>query len=124
MNKYLLIGIGLLCLVVSGCADVEIPSAKEMIKNPLGSGSVKIGMIKAQVVEIYGDPSIKGTVTSGKWNEPREEWIYRADISALPVGAGHLSEDLYLYFDGENLTNISNKPLGKETEGPERGFIK
>ena len=124
MNKYLLIGIVLLCVVVSGCADVEIPGAKEIIKNPLGPGSVKIGMTKAQVVEIYGDPSIKGTVISKKWNEPREEWIYRADISTLPVGAGYLSEDLYLYFDGKNLTNISNKSLGKETEGTDRGFIK
>ncbi|MGB2662157.1 MAG: hypothetical protein WBD04_07220 [Candidatus Omnitrophota bacterium] len=117
MSKHLAIIILFFCVfIIAGCADVEIPTTSELIKNPLGPGSVRIGMTQAQVVEIYGDPDIKGTVTSKKWNKPREEWIYRADYSAFPVGAGYLTEDQYLYFDGENLTNISDRSLGKETD--------
>jgi hypothetical protein len=73
-------------------------------------------MTKAQVVEIYGEPDVKADTVSDKWGGMREEWVYRARYSALPVSAGYLSEDLYLYFDGENVTNISKEPLGKQKE--------
>ena len=102
-----------LCILLAGCADIEVPQGERFLKDPAGEGSLKTGMTKAQVVSVYGEPDIKGTVISDEWNEPREEWIYNATASVLPVGAGYLSEDLYLYFDGKNLTNISRKPLGK-----------
>ena len=101
-----------LCVFLVGCADVEVPKTENILREPLGEGSLKIGMTKAQVDSVYGAPDTKDMVDSGEWSQPREEWFYRATYSALPVGAGYLSEDLYLYFDGENLTNISRKPLG------------
>jgi len=108
-----LLSVVFLCVFLSGCADIDIPQGDRLLKDPIGEGSLKIGMTKDQVVDVYGDPDMKGTVVSGEWNEPREEWVYSATASTLPVGAGYLSEDLYLYFDGKNLTNISRKPLGK-----------
>ena len=114
LKNYSLALMVIFCILISGCAGVEAPKPDEILKNPLGPGSVKVGMTKAQVVNIYGEPDIKGTVDSGKWSDTREEWIYEARASALPVSAGYLGEDLYLYFDGDNLTNISKKPLGKE----------
>ncbi len=113
MNIYRLLCLALSCLFLAGCADVEIPKTRQLLKQPLGEGSLKVGMNRDRVVSVYGEPDMKGTVISDKWAHPREEWIYRARISGLPVGAGHLAEDLYLYFDDENLTNISRKPLGK-----------
>lgn len=108
-----LLGFVFLCIFLSGCADIEIPKGEQFLKDPIGEGSLRIGMTKDQVVSVYGEPDFKGPVSSEEWNQPREEWVYSATASTLPVGAGYLSEDLYLYFDGENLTNISRKPLGK-----------
>jgi hypothetical protein len=113
-NHLLIVGLIVPFILVAGCADIEAPKASQVIKNPLGPGSVKVGMTKPQVIDVYGEPDIRGTVTSDKWGGPREEWIYRGRYSALPVSAGYLAEDLYLYFDGQNLTNISKKPLGKQ----------
>ncbi|MFQ5952007.1 MAG: outer membrane protein assembly factor BamE, partial [Candidatus Omnitrophota bacterium] len=99
----------------AGCADIEIPKTSQLIKNPLPN-TVRVGMTKDQVVDIYGDPNIKDTVVSDKWAGTREEWIYKAEMSALPVSTNYLGEDLYLYFDGDNLTNVSKEPLGKEAK--------
>ena len=112
---------------ISGCADLQAPNTDQILQAPLGSGGLSPGMSKARVVSKYGEPDIKGTVVSGEWNEPREEWFYRGRYSALPVNAGYLADDLYLYFDGGNLTNISKKPLGKRSEvdiKDEEGYIK
>ena len=101
---------------LAGCAGIQAPTTDEIFKSPLGSGGLSTGMSRAQVVERYGEPDIKGTVNSPEWNSPREEWFYRARYSGLPVNAGYLSDDLYLYFDGDNLTNISKRPLGVDPE--------
>lgn len=102
--------------VLTGCSEIDIPKADSLIQNPLGEGSLKLGMSKVAVIKSYGDPAVKRTVTSPTWNNTREEWMYKAMYSGLPVNAGHLSEDLYLYFDGDNLTNISRKPIGNSVE--------
>ena len=117
MKKDLFLFLLIVSFILSaGCADVEIPGAGQILKHPLGPGSVKVGMKKDKVVDIYGEPDITDTVTSDYWVGTREEWIYRADLSTLPVGAGYLGQDLYLYFDGDNVTNIGNKSLGKESK--------
>ena len=110
-----LLAFALACMFFVGCAEIKAPKPGEFFKDPLGEGALKIGMTKSQVLVIYGEPNIKGTVSSSEWSQAREEWLYRATYSSLPTGIGYLAEDLYLYFDGENLTNISRKSLGEET---------
>jgi len=105
------------CFLLSGCADIEAPKTEQLLKNPLGPGSVKIGMTKSKVISVYGDPDMKNTVWSDEWGGMREEWVYTGIYTALPVNAGYLAKDLYLYFDGENLTNISKEPLGTKEQG-------
>ena len=107
----------LLCLLVctfmiSGCADISVPSAGQVLRDPLGT-DLTPGMTKDSVMDRYGAPDAKQTVVSDEWSGTREEWFYKASISSLPVNAGHLSEDMYLYFDGDRLTNVSKKPLGR-----------
>ncbi|MDD4957158.1 MAG: outer membrane protein assembly factor BamE [Candidatus Omnitrophica bacterium] len=94
-----------------GCAEIDVPSPGRMIKDPL-SGGLTRGMSKSQVMNIYGQPGVKRTVESADWGATREEWYYNAKYTGLPVGAGYLTEDLYLYFDGDSLTNISKTPIG------------
>ncbi|MCK5451468.1 MAG: hypothetical protein KAI70_06860 [Candidatus Omnitrophica bacterium] len=116
MKKQQILGLMLLAVVfaVSGCADIEVPGTKQILSEPLGNPTVKIGMTKDEVLTIYGEPDLKRSVVSGEWSDSREEWYYRGRYPSLPVGASYLTEDLYLYFDGENLTTISKKSLGKE----------
>ncbi len=103
---------------------MENPDTDQVLNVSVGSGGLNPGMAKGKVVEMYGDPDIKSTVYSEEWNGTREEWFYKAHYEMLPVNAGYLSEDLYLYFDGENLTNISKKPLGKKESDDIDGVIK
>ena len=114
----------MLCLILAGCADIQAPKTDEILQQPMGSGGLHAGMTKSQVVERYGDPDIKSMVGSRGWNEEREEWVYRGRYSVLPVNAGYLADDLYLYFDGDNLTNISKSPLGQEDEGEADSNVK
>jgi hypothetical protein len=124
LKFYHLLKLVLVCVLIAGCGGVENPNTDQVLGAPLGGGGLSPGMAKGRVEEMYGEPDIKSTVNSKEWNEPREEWFYRARYDVLPVNAGYLSEDLYLYFDGENLTNISKKPLGKKESDDINGVIK
>lgn len=99
--------IAILFLYLTGCADITPPTPEEIIKRPLGTDSVKIGMTKAEVKALWGEPDrINYVKDEKKWGGAREEWVYVARYSALPVDAGYLSKTKKLYFDSENLTNI------------------
>lgn len=113
MKNFLIIMAAVSFILAAGCADVKAPTPKEMITEPLGATQVKVGMSRSEVESLLGDPDIKQAVTSKMWSGQRVEWFYKGRYTSLPVGADYLSEDLYLYFDGDNLTNISRKPLGR-----------
>ena len=90
-----------------GCSAIIIPNPEDVVKHPLGTESIKIGMTKEQVESIWGKPSqIKMVENKEKWQGSREVWIYRAQYSSIPVDAGYLSSTKKLYFDGNNLTDI------------------
>jgi len=95
---------------------MDIPNPIDVLKDPFVAGGLTKGMSKPEVLSKYGEPNVKTVVSSSEWGGQREEWLYKANYSVLPVNAGYLSEDLYLYFDGDNLTNISKKPLGKHVK--------
>ncbi len=116
--KILFSAVLLLTCFSAGCADIKVPTTKKILEEPLGEPTAKIGMTKNQILAIYDEPDIVSVVTSKEWSGSREEWLYRGRYPSLPVGAGYLREDLYLYFDGENLTHISKKPLGSEFKSP------
>ncbi len=116
MKKNLFIFLSVAVLFSSGCADMEVPGPRQVLTNPIGTSAVKIGMSKAQVLQIYGEPNFKAEAVSDEWEGLREEWFYNARLSALPVGAGYLTNNVYLYFDGNSLTKISERSLGKSSE--------
>ncbi|MFA5143105.1 MAG: hypothetical protein WC522_02890 [Candidatus Omnitrophota bacterium] len=100
----MLLGAG---LILTGCSAIIIPNPEEVVKHPLGTESIKIGMTKQQVEAIWGKPSqIKIAEDKEKWRGEREVWIYRAQYGNIPVDAGYLSNTKRLYFDGNNLTEI------------------
>lgn len=100
--------IGLVTLLC-GCSAIEIPNPDEVIRHPLGTESIKIGMTKDQVESLWGKPNdVKTVENKEKWQGTREVWIYRSQYSSIPLDAGYLSKTKKLYFDGENLTDISD----------------
>ncbi|MGB2706169.1 MAG: hypothetical protein WBC74_04880 [Candidatus Omnitrophota bacterium] len=107
MNTLKLLLIPVLLLALAGCADLPIPSPDYIIERPIGTDSVKIGMTKDRVRDLWGDPDqINDVEDKERWGGKRVEWVYRARTE-LPVDAGYLSRTKKLYFDGENLTNIT-----------------
>ena len=90
-----------------GCSALTIPTPDDIVKTPLGTETIKIGMTKQQVEALWGKPSTTKMVESkDRWPAPREVWVYNAQYGSIPVDAGYLSKTKKLYFDGENLTEI------------------
>ena len=95
-------------LLTCGCSAITIPTPQEVLGKPLGTESIKIGMTKSQVEEYWGKPNNIQTVENKeKWKGQREVWTYYAQYGGIPVNAGYFSKTQKLYFDGDNLTEIS-----------------
>jgi hypothetical protein len=96
-------------LMLGGCSAIVLPNPEDVVKHPLGTESIKVGMSKEQVEAIWGKPNqIKTVEDKAKWQGTREVWIYRAQYGNIPVDAGYLSNTKRLYFDGNNLTEIGD----------------
>ena len=108
-NTLLIAGIGC-AFLLAGCAGIQPPSPEEVLKHPLGTESIKVGMTKDQVESIWGKPDEINQVEDkvlGKGG--REEWVYRAKYGAIvPVDADYLSKTKRVYFDGNNVTHIKD----------------
>ena len=102
-----LLALSITVLITYGCSAITIPTPTDVLKTPLGTESIKIGMTKQEVESLWGKPSETRMVEDKtRWTSPREMWVYRAQYGAVPVDAGYLSKTKKLYFDGENLTDI------------------
>lgn len=96
-----------IAVFASGCSALTIPTPTDIVKTPLGTETIKIGMAKSQVEALWGKPNdIRMVEDKQRWPDPREVWIYHAQYGSIPVDAGYLSKTKKLYFDGENLTDI------------------
>jgi hypothetical protein len=96
-----------LAVLFTGCSAIEIPTPSDIMKSPLGTESIKIGMSRQQVEALWGKPDDVTMVEDKKrWPDRREMWIYRANYGAIPVNAGYLSDTRRLYFDGNSLVEI------------------
>ncbi len=94
-------------LSTCGCSAITVPNPEEVVKHPLGTESVKIGMTKQEVESQWGKPNdITMVESKEKWQGQREMWVYRAQYGSIPLDAGYLSKTKKLYFDGNNLTEI------------------
>ena len=96
-------------LLMTGCSAITLPNPDDVVRKPFGSESLKLGMSKAQVESHWGKPDeITFVENKEQWKGGREVWVYRAQYSAVPVDAGYLSKTKKLYFDGDNLTTMSD----------------
>ncbi len=105
------------CLIMvcifSGCAEIDpFQTPGEVIRQPLGQESIRVGMSKEEVISKWGEPDLVNELSAkDACGSREEEWVYKAKrITPVPLDSGYLHKNKYLYFDGNNLTLISNEP--------------
>ena len=106
----------LLAVITVGCAEINpFEAPQEVLKHPLGTESIRTGSTKEAVIKEWGKPDIINKLgAEDQSGALKEEWIYRArPISPVPIDAGYLSKNKYLYFDGNHLVLISDEPKRK-----------
>lgn len=97
-------------LAFFGCSAIPVPTPEDVVKHPLGTESIKVGMTKDHVESLWGKPDeVRMVEKKDKWAGQREMWVYRAQYGAIPLDAGYLSKTKKLYFDGKNLAEISDE---------------
>ncbi len=108
--KALLLFFVVISCFISGCFIEEdmIPTPSKVVRTPLGTQRVKIGMTKNQVKHWWGDPTTITYEEEAEMGRNREVWIYDAKYSILPIDSGYLYKTKKLYFDGNNLTKMEN----------------
>lgn len=114
LKKEFIVLLILLTAVVSGCAEIdpfEVPG--EVIRHPLGPESIRIGMSKEEVISKWGEPDIVNKLPAKDATDNEgEEWVYKAKrYTPVPLDAGYLHKNKYLYFDGNNLAILSDEPI-------------
>ena len=98
---------------ISGCAEIDpFETPAEVIRHSLGTEFIRIGMSKEEVISKWGEPDLVNKLsTSDAMGSQGEEWVYKARrYTPVPLDAGYLHKNKYLYFDGNNLTLISDEP--------------
>ena len=98
--------------IITGCAEIQpFEAPGEVLRHPLGTDPVRLGMTKNEVEALWGPPDQINTMgTADQWGLPKEEWIYKARYSKIPIDKGYLYKTKYLYFEGEILTSFGDEP--------------
>lgn len=96
-------------IYIVGCAEIQPPPFKEVLKHPFGTTGLRIGMSKDQILAAWGEPDVKECDEAGKWGVAKEKWTYYGRYKNLPADVGYLSKAKYLYFDGNILVKFEGE---------------
>ena len=93
-----------LALLFAGCAEVETPTLKETITRPLGAGTpFAQGASKEEVLSYWGKPDMIFSQGADELGNPKEEWVYKGRVAAIPLDYGYVSRTRRLFFVGDSL---------------------
>lgn len=126
-NRFIFYLIGSFFLVLlicaGGCAEFNIFEAPaEVLKHPLGTDPLRVGMTKDEVVSIWGKPDQINMLKSGdEWATPREEWVYIGRYSKIPIDRSYFFKTKYLIFDGNNLVCFGNESQCQDVDTKKSG---
>jgi len=112
-NRFIILLIVTAATTISGCAEINpFEAPGEVMRHPLGSESIRLGMSKEEIISKWGEPDIVNKLPAKDASGSQgEEWVYKAKrVMPVPLDAGYLHKNKYLYFDGNNLTLITNEP--------------
>ena len=110
-------------LALSGCAELNpIDASRQILKTPLGTDPVRVGMTKEEVVSIWGKPDLVNQLqSSDQWQMPREEWVYTGRYQKVPLDTSYMFKTKYVIFDGNNLVSIGERSGMKDDSQAEAG---
>lgn len=98
--------LSLVFMILSGCAEIKMPTPLDVLKAPLGRNPVDIGMAKAKVLERWGDPDEVNPNFIDEEGEEMEKWTYFARYPEDPFQINYLSKNKYIYFIGDRIVKI------------------
>lgn len=99
----------------AGCGDTYIPSAREALEKPLGTGpEFTLGSTKDKVLDSWGPPDMVLKHGMDEIGNVKEEWIYHGRMQSLPIDVEYVSRDKHLFFEGDNMVR-------SETRDPRKG---
>lgn len=105
-------------IYIAGCAEINLfQTPTEVLKHPLGTDPVRVGMTKDEIISIWGEPDqINQLEPTDEWKTPREEWAYLGRYSKIPIDKSYLFKTKYLIFDGNNLVSVGDESAVKTKE--------
>lgn len=105
-----------LLILLGGCAEIQpFEAPGEVLKHPFGTDPIRLGMTKNEVDGLWGHPDqVNKLGPADQWGTPKEEWVYKARYSKIPIDKGYIHKDKYLYFEGDVLTKFGDEPELKE----------
>ena len=109
-------------ICLAGCAEFNpFEAPAEVLRHPLGTEPINIGMTKDEVIAKWGKPDqINQLEATDEWKTPREEWVYVGRYSKVPLDRSYLFKTKYLVFDGSNLVYFGDESQYKGAESKEK----
>jgi hypothetical protein len=105
------------CLLISGCAEVEIPTPKDIVTHPLGQQQNIRGWTKEEVKAKWGEPDQVIVLAPDEWGSSMEEWIYQGRYPDVPIDYKYLSKTKHFYFIDNVLVEFKSE---EQVEKPEK----
>ncbi len=103
-------------LSVLGCAEVEVPTPKDVMTHPFGKQQTMRGWTKEEIKAKWGAPDQVMPLASDEWGSPREEWIYYGRYPEVPIDYKYLSKTYHFYFTGDALVEMKSEEEKKEEQ--------
>ena len=114
MKPKLVIFLLLILLLLSGCADIKVPTAHYAITHILSTKTmVTQGTGKDEVIEKWGEPSQVKNLGYDDMGLKKEAWIYDAWFHNAPLDFRHFSRKKCIYFTGDYVTGFKDIEKGE-----------
>ena len=104
-------------LLLTGCADMQVPTAKEVMSHPFGNPTIR-GWTKEEVIAKWGAADQVISMEPDEWGAKREEWIYEGRYPSIPVDYKYLSKTKHFYFVGDALVEMKSDQGEKKNDSP------
>ena len=99
----------LVVFILSGCADVKVPTTSYALTHLLSTKTmVSLGTSKDEVIEKWGEPSEIKKIGYDDLGLEKEAWMYNAWFPHAPLDLRHFSRKKCIYFTGSYVTGFED----------------